>query len=237
MTTTLADTIAVINDRIAAAARRSGREREAITLVAAAKTVESDRIVEAIAAGITTVGENYVQDARKKIETIGRRSTSWHFIGHLQKNKVKYAVDLFDMIQTVDSIELAREIDRRSRRPMDVLIEVNLGGEKTKSGVSCDEAVELAATVATLDNLTVRGLMSIPPPSDDPRQSRPYFARLRELLEEIKSTGHGGEEMTHLSMGMSRDFEIAIEEGATMVRLGTALFGKRIVGDRKAHAT
>jgi len=181
------------------------------------------------------VGENYVQDARQKIETIGNRSIAWHFIGHLQKNKVKYAVDLFDMIQTVDSFELAREIDRRSSRPMDVLIEVNLGDERTKSGVSCDEAVELAATVGTLGNLTLRGLMSIPPPCDDPRLSRPYFARLRKLLEEIKTGGGGGEEMTHLSMGMSRDFEIAIEEGATMVRIGTALFGKRGVKNRQAH--
>ncbi|MFQ5585685.1 MAG: YggS family pyridoxal phosphate-dependent enzyme [Thermodesulfobacteriota bacterium] len=227
MTVNIADNIKYLNERIAGAAQRAGREPEAITLVAATKTVDVPRIKEAVAAGVRVLGENYIQDAREKVGRIGDGNIAWHFIGHLQKNKIKYAVELFDMIQTIDSLELAKEIDRRSAHPVDVLMEVNIGGEVTKSGVTCEEALELAGMMAELRNLSLRGLMAIPPPCDDPQSSRRHFAHLRKLLEELNRGGVAKEEMTTLSMGMSNDFEIAIEEGATMVRIGSALFGKR----------
>ncbi|MCP3678240.1 MAG: YggS family pyridoxal phosphate-dependent enzyme [Deltaproteobacteria bacterium] len=223
----MADNLVRINDRIAEAARRSGRKPEEITLLAATKRVDIERIQEAVEAGVRVAGENYIQDAREKIARIGDKRIAWHFIGHLQRNKVKYAVELFDMIQTVDSIELAREIDKRSSTPIDLLIEVNIGGEETKSGVTGDEALELAGRMSEFQNLSLRGLMAIPPNSDDTRLSRRYFTRLRRLLEEINREGVVDRRLTVLSMGMSNDFEIAIEEGATMVRIGTALFGKR----------
>ncbi|MFQ5330184.1 MAG: YggS family pyridoxal phosphate-dependent enzyme [Thermodesulfobacteriota bacterium] len=227
MTITLADNLSRINDRIGEAAMRSGREPGAVTLLAATKRVEVERIREAVEAGLRVAGENYIQDAREKITGINDDRIAWHFIGHLQKNKVKYAVELFEMIQTVDSIELAGEIDRRCSAPMDILIEVNIGGEESKAGVAVEEAVELAGRVSELRKLSLRGLMTIPPRSDDPALSRRYFARLRTLLEEINREEAAGERLTVLSMGMSSDFEIAIEEGATMVRIGTALFGSR----------
>ena len=227
MTATLADNLARINDRIAEAARRSGRKPEEITLLAATKRVDVERIREAVEAGVRVAGENYIQDAREKIARIDDERIAWHFIGHLQRNKVKYAVELFDMIQTVDSLELAREIDRRSRDPIDLLIEVNIGREETKSGVTGDEAMELAGRMSELRNLSIKGLMAIPPHSDDPRLTRRYFTRLRRLLEEINIEGVVDRRLTVLSMGMSNDFEIAIEEGATMVRIGSALFGRR----------
>ena len=169
---------------------------------------------EAVEAGVRVAGENYIQDALEKIARINDERIAWHFIGHLQRNKVKYAVELFDMIQTVDSIELAREINKRSNAlPSMLLIEVNIGGEETKSGVASDEALELAGRMSELRNLSLKGLMAIPPNSDDPRVSRRYFTRLRRLLEEINIEGVVDKRLTVLSMGMSNDFEIAIEEG------------------------
>ncbi len=198
-------------------------------MVAVSKTVEPARIRDAIEAGVTILGENYVQEARKKIEEIGHE-VQWHMIGHLQSNKAKYAVTLFDYIHSVDSISLAREIDRRAAqggRKVRALVEVNLSGETTKFGIGPDEAMELIFQVPSLENISIEGLMTMPPYFDDPERARPYFIRLRELRDRIQGEEVEGVQMDELSMGMSGDFEAAIEEGATMIRVGTAIFGER----------
>jgi pyridoxal phosphate enzyme (YggS family) len=205
--------------------------------VAVSKTVEVARIKEAIEAGVSILGENYVQEAQKKIEEIGRpactegfgegRPVSWHFIGHLQSNKAKYAVSLFDMIHSLDSISLAEELDRRAEkegRTMNAMIEVNLSGEATKFGAEEARTLDIARRVLNLSHLSLVGLMTMPPYFDDPRLSRPYYIRLRELKEKMIKEDIP---LRDLSMGMSNDFEIAIEEGATFVRVGTAIFGAR----------
>lgn len=209
-------------------AARVGRKPEEIRLVAASKTVDVERIRAAIEAGIAIVGENYVQEALKKSETV-EKPVSWHFIGHLQKNKARHAVRLFDMIQSVDSIALSEELNKRADlvgRKMEVLVEVNLSGEASKSGVKAEDTAALIHRINELPNLSFRGLMTMPPFFDDPEESRPYFARLRTLSERIVREGiHPGP--LELSMGMSNDFLIAIEEGATLVRVGTGIFGPR----------
>jgi len=209
-------------------AARVGRKPEEIRLVAASKTVDVERIRAAIEAGITIVGENYVQEALKKSETV-EKPVSWHFIGHLQKNKARHAVRLFDMIQSVDSIALSEELNKRADlvgRKMEVLVEVNLSGEASKSGVKAEDTAALIHRINELPNLSFKGLMTMPPFFDDPEESRPYFARLRTLSERIVREGiHPGP--LELSMGMSNDFLIAIEEGATLVRVGTGIFGPR----------
>jgi len=213
-------------ERIDKAARRAGRNPSEIKLVAVSKTVEADRIKEAIEAGVTILGENYVQEAQKKIEEIGR-PVSWHFIGHLQSNKAKYAVSLFDMIHSLDSIPLAEELNRRVEKEgqtINVLIEVNLSGETTKFGTEEARAFDIASGVLNLSHLSLVGLMTMPPYFDDPELSRPYYVRLRELKEKMIKEGIP---LRELSMGMSNDFEVAIEEGATFVRVGTAIFGER----------
>jgi len=215
-----------VMERIEKAAQGVGRNPEEINLVAVSKTVESARIKEAIEAGVSILGENYVQEAQKKIEEIGG-SVSWHFIGHLQSNKAKYAVSLFDMIHSLDSISLAEELDRRAEkegRTMNAMIEVNLSGEATKFGAEEARAFDIARRVLNLSHLSLVGLMTMPPYFDDPRLSRPYYIRLRELKEKMIKEGIP---LRELSMGMSNDFEIAIEEGATFVRVGTAIFGAR----------
>lgn len=214
-------------ERIERSAKKAGRNPEEIKLVAVSKTVEIGRIKEAIDAGVTILGENYVQEAQKKIEEIGR-SISWHFIGHLQSNKAKYAIRLFDMIHSVDSIPLAEELNRRAEkegRAIDVMIEVNLSGETTKFGAEEEKAFGLARKIVDLKNLSLVGLMTMPPYFEDPELSRPYYIRLRELKEKMVKEGI---QLKELSMGMSDDFEVAIEEGATYVRVGTAIFGARI---------
>ena len=213
-------------ERIEKAAQGVGRNPEEIKLVAVSKTVESARIKEAIEAGVSILGENYVQEAQKKIEEIGR-IVSWHFIGHLQSNKAKYAVSLFDMIHSLDSISLAEELNRRAEkegRTMNAMIEVNLSGEATKFGAEEARVFDIARRVLNLSHLSLVGLMTMPPYFDDPRLSRPYYIRLRELKEKMIKEGI---QLRELSMGMSNDFEIAIEEGATFVRVGTAIFGMR----------
>ena len=215
-----------VMERIEKAAQGVGRNPEEINLVAVSKTVESARIKEAIEAGVSILGENYVQEAQKKIEEIGR-IVSWHFIGHLQSNKAKYAVSLFDMIHSLDSISLAEELNRRAEkegRTMNAMIEVNLSGETTKFGTEEEKAFDIARRVLNLSHLSLVGLMTMPPYFDDPRLSRPYYIRLRELKEKMIKEGI---QLRELSMGMSNDFEIAIEEGATYVRVGTAIFGER----------
>ena len=215
-----------VMEQIVKAAQKAGRNPEEIKLVAVSKTVESARIKEAIEAGVSILGENYVQEAQKKIEEIGR-IVSWHFIGHLQSNKAKYAVSLFDMIHSLDSISLAEELDRRAEkegRTMNAMIEVNLSGEATKFGAEEARVFDIARRVLNLSHLSLVGLMTMPPYFDDPRLSRPYYIRLRELKEKMIKEGIP---LRELSMGMSNDFEIAIEEGATFVRVGTAIFGER----------
>jgi pyridoxal phosphate enzyme (YggS family) len=210
-----------VRERMARAAERAGRHAEDVLLVGVAKTVDVERVRAAIAAGLGAVGENRVQEARDKIAAIGR-SVAWHLIGHLQTNKVREALDLFDVIHSVDRIDLARELDRRARakgRTIDVLVQVNVGGELSKGGWP-PEAVETAVeAVSALAGLRLRGLMTIPPAVERAEDARGWFRALRKLAER-----HG---LAELSMGMSADFEVAIEEGATMVRVGTAIFGPR----------
>lgn len=231
MSSDIKKNIEVLRERIKDAANRSSRNPSDIRIVAAAKTVEPDRIKEAIACGIDTFGENYVQEAREKISNlrfeISDLMVRWHFIGALQKNKIKYAVDLFDMIETVDSLPIAEEIDKRTRKAMDVLIQVNIGEEKTKSGCKEGNLLDLVKGIAGLKNVAVKGLMTIPPFFEDPKDVRPYFRRLFELSRDVQKAGIENVSMRELSMGMSNDFEAAIEEGATLVRIGTAIFGIR----------
>jgi PLP dependent protein len=220
------DNLQWVLERIERAARRSGRDPKAVRLVVVSKTVETARIREAIEAGATLLGENYVQEAQKKIEEIGR-SVSWHFIGHLQSNKAKMAVRFFDVIHSLDSLALAEEVNRKAAqadRKIQVMIEVNLSGEVSKHGVEEEKAVAMASGIVGLSNLTLEGLMTLPPFFDQPELSRSYFVRLRELKERMVKEGIP---LTELSMGMSGDFEVAIEEGATCVRVGTAIFGPR----------
>ena len=219
-----------IRERIATAVTRAGRDSGTIQLMAVSKTVEPDRIRQALDAGITLLGENYVQEAREKIPAVGRPAV-WHMIGHLQTNKVKYVVNLFDWIHSVDRLELARELDKRAgqnNRKLNALIEVNVSGEASKNGAVPQQVLELVRQISILPNLSVRGLMTMPPYSNDPENSRPYFIALRRLRDEIVSAAVPGISMTELSMGMTDDFEVAIEEGATIIRVGRAIFGDRI---------
>jgi len=213
-------------ERIEAAARRAGRDPNEIKLVAVSKTVEAARIKEAIKAGVSILGENYVQEAQKKIEEIGKPA-SWHFIGHLQSNKAKVAIRLFDMIHSLDSFSLAEELNRRAEQAnqvIKVMIEVNLSREATKFGTDEEALLNLARRIQTLNHLSLEGLMTMPPYFDSPEMSRPYYIALRKIKERMVKDGIPIKE---LSMGMSNDFEIAIEEGATYVRVGTAIFGTR----------
>jgi hypothetical protein len=219
-----------VQGRIKEAAVSCGRDPKSVKLVAASKTVPVDLIRAGIKAGITIIGENYVQEAKEKIEAIGEENVSWHFIGHLQSNKAKYAVKLFDLIHSVDSIKLAGEIDRRARaidKLQPILIQVNISGEETKSGIDAEQALELVREISTLENLAVRGLMTMPPYFNAPDKVRPYFRALRSMQELIHKEVIPRADMTELSMGMTGDFEAAIEEGATLVRIGTAIFGQR----------
>jgi pyridoxal phosphate enzyme (YggS family) len=202
---------------------------DGIQLVAAAKTVAPAMILEAIDAGVRIIGENYVKEAEAAFETVGNRA-EWHFIGHLQSNKVKKAVSLFDMIETVDSDHIAREIDKycaRLGKVMPVLIEINSGREQQKSGVLPEEAEGLARDIAQLENIRVVGLMTMGPRFGDPEDSRPFFIETRRVFESIKSLDLPGVEMKYLSMGMTNSYKIAIEEGANIVRIGSKIFGQR----------
>ena len=229
MESDIAANINTIKQRIAAAAARCNRAPDSIKLLAVTKTVPAVCIGKAIEAGQTAFGENYVQEAKEKVAVIGPRA-QWHMIGHLQNNKAKYAVNLFNYIHSVDRMDLAWELDKRARligQKMNILIEVNVSGEKTKNGIPADTAVSLIKDVSKLENLSVRGLMTMAPYSANPENSRPYFAGLRNLRDDIIHTGITGIQMDDLSMGMSDDFEIAIEEGATIIRIGRAIFGER----------
>lgn len=219
----------IVMDRIGAAAKRAGRDPSSVRLVTVTKTVDHDRIREAIAAGAAILGENRVQEAKEKIEALGKVA-SWHLIGHLQTNKSKYAVKLFDLIHSVDNLELAKEIDKQAAKAgkvQNVLIEVSIAGEAAKAGVSIGDMVRLVGEAAGLKHIRVLGVMTMPPLSNDPEDSRPYFRKLRDLADAVRKEGIAGISMNELSMGMSGDFEVAVEEGATLVRVGTAIFGAR----------
>ncbi|MEK7878681.1 MAG: YggS family pyridoxal phosphate-dependent enzyme [candidate division NC10 bacterium] len=225
----IAANLAAVKDRIARAAERAGRSPAEILLVGISKTFPVERIRQAIAAGVPALGENRVQEAKAKIEALGH-AVPWHLVGSLQTNKARDAVRLFDWIHSVDRAELARELDRRARsegKVVRVLVEVNLGGEATKGGIVPTQLKALLEEIAPLSGIKVKGLMVIPPPADHPDGSRPWFRQLRELRETAAGWKLPGVEMADLSMGMSADFEVAIDEGATMVRVGTAIFGER----------
>ncbi len=217
----MAENLERIKERIARAAARAGRSPAEVTLVAVSKMQELSAIREAVSIGITDIGENWVQEAGPKVVTLREEGLhpTWHMIGHLQSNKAKAAVGLFDVIESVDTIHLAETISRLASRPVPVLIEVNVAGEATKSGIGPEEVAEMVARARALPNLQVLGLMTIAPMVADPEQVRPVFRQLREIARKL--------DLQHLSMGMTDDFEVAIEEGATIVRIGRAIFGQR----------
>jgi pyridoxal phosphate enzyme (YggS family) len=220
--------LAAVQERIAAAARRAGRREDAVLLVGVSKTVDAERVRAAIAAGVPALGENRVQEAREKIAILGR-PRPWHLIGHLQTNKVKDALESFDLIHSVDRLPLAEALSRRAAeagRRADVLVQVNVGEEPQKGGLRADELRGALETMAGLPGLRLRGLMTIPPLPHAPEDSRPYYKEMGRLLDEARRWGHAPD-LTELSMGMSGDFEVGVEEGATIVRVGTAIFGSR----------
>jgi PLP dependent protein len=210
-----------VRERVARAAERAGRKPEDVLLIGVSKVVEVERIRAALAAGLGALGENRVQEAKAKVAELGR-PVPWHLIGHLQTNKVKDALPLFDLIQSLDRLELAHELERRAAaqgRVVEALLQVNVASEASKGGFAPDAVSEALDTIGTLSHVRVRGLMAIPPEVERAEESRPWFRRLREMADK-----HG---LRDRSMGMSGDFEVAIEEGATMVRVGTAIFGPR----------
>lgn len=226
----IAGNLRSVRERIERAAAKAGRGLASIRLVAVSKTVPVARIQEAIAAGVTDLGENRVQEAREKVESLGHQ-VRWHLIGHLQRNKVKYIFPLFDLIHSVDSVALAQEIsqeaEKRGQSGIDLLLQVHMGGEETKSGFEPEALSQSVEEISRLPRLNVKGLMAIPPYLPDPEEVRPYFCRLRQLAGKIHQREIPGISMEELSMGMSHDFEVAIEEGATLIRVGTAIFGAR----------
>lgn len=226
---TIAANLANITERITLAAAKGGRNPEAVRLVAVSKTRPTEDIAAAFECGQIVFGENYVQEFTEKFPKVTDQ-IQWHFIGHLQSNKVKYIAGKVALIHSVDRLSLAEEIDRQWRKldkTCDVLIQVNISGETSKSGTTEAGAIELVRTCAKLPNIRIKGLMTMPPFFDDPDAARPYFTELRHLSENIAAQRISGVEMTELSMGMSGDFVTAIEEGATLVRVGTAIFGER----------
>lgn len=233
----LSERLASINQRIASACERAGRSVSEVTLVGASKTVAPAVIKSALEAGLRVLGENRIQEAAPKIAELRRaipeNHVQWHLIGHLQSNKARRAVELFDMIQSVDSLKLAERLDSIAGelgKRLPIMIEVNLGGEEAKAGVAAGEVIGLCKGTEKFRNLELRGLMAVPPYLENREAMRPFFRRLRELRDQAK--GIAGGQFEELSMGMSSDFEVAIEEGATFVRIGTALFGPRLTVDR-----
>ena len=243
----LAENLHRVRERIQGACHRAGRNPSSVTLVCVTKHVPLERIREAVALGVTDIGENRVQEARDKRAVLGSRlkvqgleprtlnleQVRWHLIGHLQRNKAKHAVDLFDVIHSIDSVELVEELECQAAKRVQgsrlkrVLIQVNVSGEATKFGCRPEQARTFADAIRTLPHLKLSGLMTIPPLVDDPEQARPHFRRLRELRDEVATSLNLEPSTLNLSMGMSHDFEVAIEEGADLVRIGTAIFGTR----------
>ena len=224
---TIKNNLEIINEKIKKAALRASRNPEKIKLVAVTKTATIEQIIEAISAGVKIIGENKVQEAKEKYQILSA-DIEWHLVGHLQTNKVKYAIEIFDLIHSVDSIKLAKEIDRRSQQfgmITNVLVEVNVSGEETKYGIKPEEVEPFLKEISEFSRIKVRGLMTIAPIAEDQEEVRPYFRKLRELSEEIKSQHIKNVKMDYLSMGMTEDFEVAIEEGANIVRIGRGIFG------------
>ena len=227
----LAARFASVKARIEAAAKKSSRSPEEVRLIAISKTHPASLIKSLIDLGATDLGENRVQEAEGKIPEVGREAVRWHLVGHLQANKARRALHLFDVIHSLDSIDLARRLDRLcvevGRQSVPLLIQVDLGHEETKSGVDEQQLPELANFARGLERVRLIGLMTLPPFFDDPEQARPHFRRLRQLRDQLANSGVFADNRGELSMGMTHDFEVAIEEGATMVRIGTAIFGER----------
>ncbi len=230
---TIAERVADIQAEVTEACDRAGRAPEEVTMLAATKARPFPEIVEAVQAGITHIGENYVQELlakKEQLDAAGYDNVSWHAIGHVQRNKVRFLVPFCTLIQSVDSLRLAEEIDKRAERigrTQPVLVEVNVSGEASKFGVTPAEVAELAGQILDLPHLELQGLMTMPPYSEAPETSQPQFQALRARAEELVQSGLPAEAMRHLSMGMSGDYLVAVEEGATIIRLGTVLFGPR----------
>jgi len=227
----LSERLKNVRRKIVTSAQRSGRGVEEITLIAISKTHPTETLRAALEIGITHLGENRIQEAEEKIVTLGRKAARWHLVGHLQSNKVRRAVTLFDYLHSLDSVELARRLERlcveEGREEFPVLVQIKLGGEESKTGIDPRELPDLLEEIKSCKRLRLIGLMTLPPYFENPDCARPFFKTLRELRDELKLKGHFGDLAGELSMGMSHDFEIAIEEGATMVRVGTAIFGER----------
>ena len=232
--TGLSERLVVINQRIAAACGRAGRSESEVTLVGVTKTVPAAMIQAAVEAGVRVAGENRVQEAAAKISELAafhsRRPFQWHLIGHLQSNKARRAVELFDQVQSVDSLKLAERLNQAAGevgKRLPVMIEVNLAAEQSKAGLQPDEVLPICERCDKLSNLELQGLMTVPPYFENPEEVRPFFRLLRELRDQAQRAGIVGRQFKDLSMGMSHDFEVAVEEGATLVRIGTAIFGER----------
>lgn len=226
----IADSLGKIRERIDLACRKAGRDPDDVRLLAVAKTFQAERVREVLASGLFDIGENYVQELLAKREQLADDRIRWHFIGHLQTNKVKYVAAWVHLIHAVDSVRLAAEIDTRAAkvgRTIDLLIEVNSTGEESKFGVAPAETKTLVKELAGFDHIRICGLMTMSLFDPDPEVSRPIYRRLRQIRDDVAGLRQNNLQMKHLSMGMTGDFEVAIEEGATIVRIGTALFGKR----------
>lgn len=229
MYTYIQENLKEVKDNIAKAAIKSGRQPEDVTLIAVTKTLPTDVINAAIGFGVADIGENKVQEVTDKYDQI-IGGPKWHLIGHLQTNKVKYIIDKVAMIHSVDSFRLAEEISKRAEKAgliMDILVQVNVAEEETKFGLSAEDVQGLVEEIATLPGIKIKGLMTIAPFIDDETELRKYFSQMKEIFETLKKTMYNKADMTYLSMGMTNDYEIAIEEGANMVRIGTGLFGAR----------
>ncbi|MEA1968034.1 MAG: YggS family pyridoxal phosphate-dependent enzyme [Thermodesulfobacteriota bacterium] len=227
---TIKERLLAIKNDIKKSAQGCNRNPEEIILIGVSKKKEAKTVIQGIDAGLETLGENYIQEAMDKIDTIGKKRASWHFIGHLQSNKAKFAVNYFDLIHTVDKLKLAKEINKQAEKinkTQAILMQINISEEDSKSGVSADDALVLAEEISKFNNLSLKGLMCMPPFFDNPEKARPYFKALAEIKATIEQADIANISMEHLSMGMSYDFMVAIEEGATMVRIGTAVFGER----------
>ncbi len=226
----IAENVQKVQERVRRACERARRDAQSVRLIAVTKTFGVEKIREAVEAGIKDIGENFVQELREKRQVLDDPSIRWHFVGHLQSNKVKYIADYIHLIHSLDHRSVAEEVDKRGAkngRVLDVLVEVNTSAEKSKFGLQPESTVEFVKSIAGLRNLKVKGLMTIGPFLPDPEDSRPAFRTLREVRDEVARSGIENVEMTELSMGMTNDFEVAIEEGATMIRIGTAIFGPR----------
>ncbi len=225
----IAQNLKQVQQRIEAACGRCGRDPASVQLITVTKTIDTERINQAVEAGALILGENRVQEVLHKYEAVGS-SVSWHLIGHLQTNKVRQIIDRVDLIHSLDSVHLAQELQKRAslrQKPVEVLIEVNVGQEESKFGLSTEQVPAFVASLAEMDFIQIRGLMTVAPFLDDPENVRMVFRSLKTLFEDLKKIEQPNVRMEHLSMGMTHDFEVAIEEGATMVRVGTGIFGSR----------